>query len=166
MTLRPVLTAMLALLTLRPALHASNRDPGDWGNLGQVTAGQRIEVIDMSLKRIRGEFIASSAEELRIKAKVGPVAMPRAQVFRVSLLEKSKRLRNALIGMAVGAAAGLATGAAVDSSFSEDDEHVAKLLFVPIGIGAGAGLGAAIPGFETIYRAPQRTPPPPAAGKP
>ena len=163
-TPRPMLTAPLAVLLFLPASEARNRDPGDLGNLAQVTSGQRIEVIDMNLKRTRGEFLASSPEELRVKASSGAVAIPRAQVFRVSLLEKSKRLRNALIGMAVGAAAGLATGAAVDSSFSEDDEHVAKMLFVPIGIGAGAGLGAAFPGFETIYRAPKRTTPAPAGG--
>ena len=152
-------------IAIYTGLEAGTRDLGDWGNLGQMTSGQRIEVIGMSLKRTRGEFLASSPEELQVTASSGVVTIPRAQVFRVSLLEKSKRLRNVLIGMAAGAAAGLATGAAVDSSFSEDDEHVAKLLFVPIGIGAGAGLGAAFPGFETIYRAPKRTAPPPA-GRP
>lgn len=163
MTLHPELTAALAVLAFLPSLEASNREPGDWSHLTQVTSGQQIEVIDMNLKRTRGEFVASSAEQLQVKASNGVVTIPRAQVFRVSLLEKSRRLRNVLIGMAVGAAAGLATGAAVDSSFSEDDEHVAKMLFTPIGVGAGAALGAAFPGFETIYRAPKRIAPPPAS---
>ncbi|MBY0504449.1 MAG: hypothetical protein K2X03_11095 [Bryobacteraceae bacterium] len=165
MTLHSFLTAALATILLVPDLRAGTRDLGEWGNLTQVASGQRIEVIDMSLKRIRGEFLVSSPEELQVRGSSGVVAMPRAQVFRVSLLEKSKRLRNVLIGVAAGAATGLATGAAVDSSFSEDDEHVAKMLFVPIGIGVGAGLGAALPGFETIYRAPKRVPPA-SAGKP
>lgn len=165
MALHAMMTAALAVLTFSPALEAVNRDPGDWGNLGQITPGQRIEVIDMSLKRTRGAFLATTPEELQAKVPSGVVSIPRAQVFRVSLLEKSKRLRNVLIGMAVGAAGGLATGAVIDSSFSEDDEHVAKMLFAPIGIGAGAGLGATFSGFKTIYRAPKRTPPQPA-GRP
>jgi hypothetical protein len=82
----------------------------------------------MNLKRTKGEWVASS--------------------------NKSKRPRNALLGLAIGCAVGLASGAALDSSFSEDDEHLGKMIFTPIGCGAGAGVGAAIPGFETLYRAP------------
>ena len=172
MTHRFVLTAALAALLSvgSPALRAADReDPaGDWGNLARLTPGQRIEVIDRNLKRTRGVFRGSSAEELQIETAPGHAAgvttIPKAQVFRISLTEKSKRLRNAVIGMAAGAAAGLVTGALVDRSFSEDDENIAKMLFVPIGIGAGAGIGAAAPGFQTIYRAKSRNAAPAATG--
>jgi hypothetical protein len=53
--------------------------------------------------------------------------------------------------MAIGGGAALAIGAAVDKSFSEDNEHIAKTIFTPIGLGAGAGIGASIAGFETVY---------------
>jgi hypothetical protein len=151
--------AALAAFVYGPSLAAGNRDLGAWDNLSRVNSGQRIEVIEMNLKRTRGEFIGSSQQELQIKSPTGLLAIPRGQVMRVSLIENSKRLRNALIGMAVGAAAGLATGAAVDASFSEDGENLAKTIFVPIGIGIGAAVGTAVPGFETIYRAPKRIPP-------
>lgn len=134
------------------ALAGLAADPGDWDSLSRLRPGQRIEVIDMKLKSTRGEFVAVTPDELRVAGGV----IERAQVFRVSRRENSKRGRNALIGLAVGAAAGLAIGAGVDRSFSEDDEHVAKMLFTPIGMGAGAAIGAAIPGFETLYRAPKR----------
>lgn len=173
MTHRFVLAATLAaLLGINGAtLQAAEReDPGsDWGNLARLAPGQRVEVIDMNLKRTQGEFRGSSAEDLQIANTRGSgsavTTIPRSQVFRVSLTGKSKRLRNALIGMAVGAAAGLAAGALVDRSFSEDNENIAKAIFVPAGIGAGAALGAAFPGFETIYRANKRTPAP-RSGKP
>lgn len=120
----------------------------------------------MNLKRTRGEFAAAAAGELQIRAAQGVVTIPKAQVFRVSLVENSKRLRNVLLGAAIGAAAGLATGAAVDQSASEDSEHLGKMLFTPIGAGAGAALGGALPRFEILYRAPKRLPPPPGSGKP
>jgi hypothetical protein len=50
----------------------------------------------------------------------------------------------------------VAIGAATDASFSEDDEHIAKTIFTPIGLGAGAAFGSAFAGFETIYRAPRK----------
>lgn len=171
-THRFVLTAALAALLNfgGPALRAAEReDPmNDWGNLARLTPGQRVEVIDMNLKRTRGVFRGTSAEELQIETSpAGITTVPKAQVFRVSRTEKSKRMRNALIGMAAGAAAGLVTGALVDRSFSEDGENIAKMLFVPIGIGAGAGIGAAVPGFETIYRAKSRNAAPAAgSGRP
>lgn len=115
----------------------------------------------MNLKRTRGRFVSFSADDLRLSTVTGAVVIPQKNVFRVSLRENSKRMRNVLIGLGVGAAAGLATGAAVDSSFSEDDENIAKMLFLPIGAGLGAAVGAALPRFETLYRAPQRTSAPP-----
>ena len=57
-----------------------------------------------------------------------------------------------LIGMAIGGGAALATGAVVDSRFSEDDEHIAKTIFTPIGIGTGAAIGASVAGYQTVYR--------------
>lgn len=148
------LVALTTLLT-SPTL-ARNEDLADWNNLSRLAPRQRIEVIDRNLKRTRGTFVAATSGELQLQLPTGVTSIPRAQVFRVSLRENSKRLRNSLIGLAVGAAAGLAIGAAVDRSFSEDDEHIAKMLFVPIGLGAGTGVGAALPAFETIYRAPKR----------
>lgn len=156
MNRHPNWPAILAALLLLQVVQASDRGPNDWANLSLVAANQRVEIIDKKLKRTRGEFLRSSPEELQVKTPAGLTVIPKAQVFRVSLLGKSTRRRNVLIGLAIGAAAGLAAGAAIDSSFSEDDEHVAKMLFVPIGIGAGAGLGAAAPAFETIYRAPKQ----------
>lgn len=152
----PNWAAVLAALLLLQVLHASDAGWSDWANMSRIPANQRVEIIDTKLRRTRGEFLRSSPEELRISTPAGVAVFPKAEVFRVSLLGKSKRRRNVLVGMAIGAAAGLATGAAIDSSFSEADEHVAKMLFVPIGIGAGAGVGAAAPAFETIYRAPKR----------
>lgn len=147
----------LLILTLVIPSAAASLD--DWNNTQALRAGQKIEIVKMDLKRMKGTFSAAGGDEIRLIASGTEVAVPKAHVFRISSVEKSKRLRNTLIGAAIGAAAGLAIGAATDSSFSEADEHIAKTIFTPIGAGAGAGLGSAFAGFETIYRAPRRVTP-------
>lgn len=139
---------------------AANAQPADaWQDLSQLRKGQKIEIVDMSLKKVHGEFSDFSEAALTIRTGADSVTLLREDVFRVSLREKSKRWRNAAIGAAIGAAAGLALGAAIDSSFSESGEHIAKTILTPVGAGAGAGIGSAFASFETVYRAPRRKKP-------
>ena len=137
-----------------PALLAQRVREDNWDQLKRLGTGQRVEVIERNLKRIKGNWAGVSTDALSLRVAGTVLSIPRADVFRVSLLGKSKRPRNALIGLAAGCATGLVSGAALDRSFSEDDEHLGKTIFTPIGCGAGAAIGAALPGFETIYRAP------------
>jgi len=150
--IKDILKALFMALLLCPA-YGQKPDLSDWGNLNRLEVGQRVEIIEMNLKRTRGKWMAFSADALSLKIENAEVSIPRLGVFRISSLEKSKRLRNVLLGVAIGGVAGLAAGAALDSSFSENDEHIGKMIFTPIGVGAGAGLGAAMARFETIYRA-------------
>ncbi|MFQ5927403.1 MAG: hypothetical protein ACE5MH_08215 [Terriglobia bacterium] len=117
----------------------------------------------MNLKSLKGTFLSFSEEALSLRLKKEEVAVPREDVFRVSLREKPKRLRNALIGLAIGAGAGVAAAegwarAAADKSI-DDARVISYAVLVPVGLGAGAGLGAAIPGgYRTVYRAKRRGP--------
>ena len=83
----------------------------------------------------------------------------REDVFRVSLREKSKRLRNALIGLAIGAGAGVAAAEISVRTvqpigrFRGEYRSIAYAVLVPVGLGVGAGIGAAFPDHQTIYRA-------------
>ena len=138
-------------------------EPGisDWNNLQQVRVGQKIEVVDTNLKRLKGTFLSFSEEAISLRVKKQEVGVQREDVFRVSLREKSKRLRNALIGMAIGAGAGVAAieiCAQASSGFlpcaGQDFRAVAYAVLVPVGGAVGAGIGAAFPpGYQTIYRA-------------
>lgn len=150
----------LAILMILPGLSFA-ADPQDWSRVMALVPGQRIEVIYANLKTARGAFNAANADELRLNADGTMQAIPRAEVLRISLRENSKRLRNVLLGAAIGAAGGLVVGAAKDASYSEEDEHLAKMLFTPAGAAIGAGVGAGFPSFETIYRAPKQQIKPP-----
>ncbi len=138
-------------------------EPGisDWNNLQQLRAGQRIEVVQMNLKSLQGTFLSFSEEAISLRVGKDEVGVQREEVFRVSLRKKSKRLRNVLIGLAIGAGAGVAVVeicAQASSGFSpclgQDFRAIAYAVLVPVGGAVGAGVGATFPpGYQTIYRA-------------
>jgi hypothetical protein len=138
-----------------------------WDNLKQLRVGQKIEVLDMNLKSVKGTFSSFSGKAISLQTKQDQVTVARADVLRVSDREHSKRLRNALLGGAIGAGIGLAaeevgTRRAQPISKYRGEYRAIGLILVPIGAGAGVGLGAACPSFRTIYRAqkPRKGPAP------
>jgi len=145
----------LTLLVLIPCLGLAQGAQDNWDNLKQLQAGQKIEVVQMDLKRLAGPFLGFSQEAISLRVKQGSVTVARDQVLRVSLREHSKRARNALIGTAIGAGIGVGLGlAAANTGVHETgEEYFVMGIFTPIGAGVGAGLGAALPSYETIYRA-------------
>ncbi len=166
----------LVILFLAPALASSQAgnapdglwaaqpqaatDETGWSNLQQLRVGQKIEVVDTNLKKHKGTFLSFSEEAISLRVGKDEVGVQRRNVLRVSLREKSKRLRNALIGLAIGAGAGVAAAeifARTDqpiARFRGEYRSIAYVVLVPVGIGVGAGIGAAFPpGYQTIYRA-------------
>jgi hypothetical protein len=126
-----------------------------WENLRQLRAGQKIEVVDMKLKSVQGEFIRYSDDGVSLSVGRDEVSIARAAVLSVKNRQASHRARNALLGLAIGAAGGLAAGAIRGATYHEAGETgVFMLVFTPIGAGIGAAAGAALPaGQVTIYRA-------------
>jgi hypothetical protein len=150
------------LLALLACVGAWAQGPADsWDNLKRLRAGQKIEVVDMNLKSVKGTFTSFSGEAISLQTKQDQVTVARADVLRVSDREHSKRFRNALLGGAIGAGIGLAaeevgTRRAQPISKYRGEYRAIGLILVPIGAGAGVGLGAACPSFRTIYRAEAR----------
>ena len=140
----------LLILVLVPLPSSAQTARDSWDNLKQLQPGQRIEVVDMKLKSLKGTFVSFSEEAISLRVKESEVAVPRPDVLRVSLRENSKRTRNLLIGLGIGAAGGLATGLGIMEREPGYAGAVAgtTVLFAVV----GAGLGAAFPGYQTIYR--------------
>jgi hypothetical protein len=135
-------------------------DETGWSNLQQLRVGQKIEVVDTNLKKHKGTFLSFSDEAISLRVGKDEVGVQRPNVLRVSLREKSKRLRNALIGMAIGAGAGVAAveicaqaSSGLSPCLGQDFRATAYAILVPVGGAVGAGIGAAFPGYQTIYRA-------------
>ncbi len=143
---------------IEPCIATSSADEQDrsikasWENLRQLQVGQKIAVVDANMKSLQGTFLEFSAEAITIRHKDNPVSISRSNVVRVSSREHSKRLRNALIGLVIGGATGIGVAAVMGKGDSEA-RAIYTLVALPVGLGVGGALGAAFPGFQTIYRA-------------
>ncbi|MFQ5777452.1 MAG: hypothetical protein ACE5IP_05545 [Terriglobia bacterium] len=148
-----ILLVLLIGLPVAARPSTATTDESDWSNLQQLRIGQEIEVVDTNLKKHKGTFLSLSEEAISLRAGKDEVAVTRPNVFRVSSREHSKRLRNTLIGLAIGGGIGVAVGAIGDAQEGEPGEHVGAGVFGLLGGGIGAGLGAALPSHQTIYKA-------------
>ncbi len=129
-------------------------DETGWSNLQQLRVGQKIEVVDTNLKRLKGTFLSFSGEAISLRVKKEEVGVQRPNVLRVSLRGRPKRSTSALVGAAIGALAGLTLGAVVPET--ECGRGCMMGMSTVIGAGVGAGVGAAVsfvPRYRTIYRA-------------
>ncbi len=131
---------------------------GDWGNLRQLRVGDKVEVVRYNLSKHKGKMLAWTEESISLRLKNQEVTIPREDVYRVTWLSKSKRRRNALIGLVVGAVVGAVLGANIRGDVSPGDPgfmtaaEAAGAVSLFFG-GIGAGVGAAFPSHPTIYRA-------------
>jgi hypothetical protein len=149
--------AVLLFFVLIPLVGMAQSAKESWGNLKQLRPGQKIEVVDTSMKSFHGPFVAVSEEAVTLKVGKSQESVERAKVARVSVRDTSHRKRNMLIGTAVGAGAGLAIAIPVGILCSNEGNcgnggggTGAALAVVGLGA-AGAGVGA-IPGSRTVYR--------------
>ena len=126
-----------------------------WHNLEQLQRGQRIQVVDVHMKTLNGEFVRLSQDTFTLRVKKGEVTIGRLDVIRVSTRDTSKRLRNTLIGLGIGSAGGLALGFGImerETGFAGAVAGTAVFFG-----GVGAGVGALIPPrTQTIFRAKRR----------
>jgi hypothetical protein len=148
------------LIVIPCALHAQDKQ-GDWKALYSLHAGEKIELIETSMKRHVGTFSTVSEEAIQLREGSNEIGIRKESVARVTLLEKSHRGRNALILGAVGAGAGAGIGAAASRcsntntsfNFCGLGRGAEIAIGAVVGLVGGAGIGAAIPGHPTIYRA-------------
>jgi hypothetical protein len=146
-------TFVLVFLLLVPALALAQSAKDSWGNLKQLRAGQKIEVVDTSMKSLRGPFVSVSEEAITLQVGKSQECIERAKVVRVSVRDNSHRARNMLLGSGIlGGIALAATAVPLGISGNEGTSCGACAAAIAAGFGGGAALGA-IPGSRTVYRA-------------
>lgn len=89
---------------------AAQTDEGSWENLNQLQVGQKIEVVQTDLKKLKGTFLSLTEEAISLRVKKDDVGVPRVNVLRVGSLDRPKRKRNIVLGVALGAGLGMAAG--------------------------------------------------------
>jgi len=147
------------LLPLLASVGAWAQGPADsWDNLMQLRVGQKIEVVDMNLKSLKGTLLSLSEEAVSLQVGENEVAVQRPDVLRVSSRENPKRGRNALIGLALGAMLGAGVAGCSFESPCKWPPSRESAIGAGAGAAAGALVGAVVAGHQTIYRAPKPHP--------
>ena len=146
------ITHALLLLLLVPISGISQSPQHDWENLKELRPGQKVEVIDNSMKSFQGPFVSVSREAITLKVGKRQESVERANVVRVNIRDTSHRKRNMLLGAGiVGGIAVAATAVPLMANSNEGNSCPACAAAIAAGFGGGAALGA-IPGSRTVYR--------------
>jgi hypothetical protein len=117
---------------------------GSWEDVAGLPSGEQVRIHTAS-QRYEGVLASVSDTEIAITPAGGAsVGIPRSDVQRVYVRTKSHRVRNTIIGTAIGVAAGAVLYGTLGSWFrNEGRDDTGWMLAVPIGI--GAGVSAALP---------------------
>lgn len=119
-----------------------------WDSVRQIAANSKTSVSRKS-DTVKGAFVSASEEAIVLRASTGEVSIPRGEVKRVKVADPSRRMRNGLLGVAIGAAAGIGIGFGVCPGCAGEG-HGGK--YVGPGVAIGAGAGAAVGFLPTPYR--------------
>ena len=156
--------AVSLLLVATPTLSRAQTPENSWAALNALHTGQRIEIIETNLKKHSGTFSTVTDEAIQLREGGTDVGVRKENVMRVTLLDKSHRLRNAFLLGGLGAGAGAGIGVATSRcsntagsfNFCGLGRSVAIGFGAVVGLAGGAGVGAAIPSHPTIYRIEHR----------
>ncbi|MCL5005519.1 MAG: hypothetical protein M1404_03210 [Acidobacteria bacterium] len=144
----------LALLLLAPAFAQAQSPITSWDNLKQLQPGQKTEVVDSHLRKLKGKFVSLTEDAISLQERKEQRSVARGEVMRVSVRDTSHRKRNMLLGAAIAGGAALTIGLLANAPARNEgtgcDGCVAG--FAAAAAGGGAALGS-ITGFRTIYRA-------------
>ena len=135
-----------------PCVSWAQTNRASWANLSVLQAGQKIQIVDMNSKKHSGTFVNVSDTAVSYHEAAGEQTIQKQDVRSVKLMENKHRLRNTLIGGAVGAGAGTGIGAA---SWENDGflggKGVGAEVGAVFGFVGGAIVGALLPSHKMIY---------------
>lgn len=118
-----------------------------------MKAGDQIRVLDTSGHEQKGTFRAATPESITLETDKTEVAVERARVRRVQVRSNSRRLRKALIGAAIGVAVGVTVDQTLGVRLRNESNTSGQAITYIAPIALFAGVGAAFPGYRTVYRA-------------
>jgi len=157
--MRKTMTLLAAVLAASNLL-GQTTDASSWRNLSRLAPGQSIQVTTKKGESLKGTFATVSEESISLERKHQSVAVPRAEVARVSL-RSSKRLNYTLIGLGVGAGVGAGIGAGAGGRIANEsggDFDNLKPAIIAAGCAIGALVGTLVGSWlggrgATVYRA-------------
>ncbi|HEY2963911.1 MAG TPA: hypothetical protein VGJ37_15940 [Pyrinomonadaceae bacterium] len=135
----PLLLVLVLLSPNAPLVFAQQHASiNDWTAVQQLKTNEKLIVKQKNGKEVSGLMIEATDTTLTIDRDGKPVAIPRADVRQVYVIEgKAAKGKWALIGAGIGAGAGTGIGA-VKYSPDRDDSEIWVAMGLLIGTGAGA----------------------------
>jgi hypothetical protein len=148
-----------------PSLVSARGNVTTWENLSALEPGQTIKFMATPSNAHRGTFLRVSPTAISLEEKDGEHTIERQDVKVVELPRRGRRLRNTLLGGAIGIGAGAGIGAAVYRKCSSPpgDNLFGCLDFgrsanaavgAVFGLTGGLVVGAVLPTSKILYRAP------------
>src|SRR6266705_6352367 len=104
--------ALVCCLILIPCSLRAQDKMTDWKALYGLRSGEKIELIEIGMKKHVSTFSTVTEEAIQLREGSNDIGIRKESAARVTLLEKSHRLRNAATLGVVGAGAGAGIGAA------------------------------------------------------
>ena len=156
--MKTILTIALTILTSVGSAYA---EPKTWDSLRAIAKGHKIRVHTAGQKQT-GNFVAVDDSRLRFTTGAGSeVTVPRDDITKVYSQSSSHRIRNILIGTAIGIAAGAVTYGTLGQLYHNEGHDAAATFFVPIAVGSAVGAALPTGTMKLIYdaRKPGRTQP-------
>ena len=133
-------------------LRAAN---SEWDDLAILKPGQQIRVEVNNAKSYQGAFQALNDEGITLRQSAGDQTFARKDILRVDAYSggRNHRLRNTIIGVAVGAS--LATTLVLINHSPRNSWFSSTVWVWPVFVGPCAGLGAELPtaGWHNVYHA-------------
>ena len=138
-------------------LASGQANPVGWQRVQSIDPGHTIRV-QTANKQHDGTFVKASDADITFQSREdGQVTVARSEVLRVHARSKSHRMRNAIIGAAIGGAASAVLYGTLGVLLqNEGSDDVAQVVLTPIAM--GAGIGAILPTgrLKKVYDAQQR----------
>ena len=157
---------LLATVALAPAAARTRRQKAEdsWDNLKKLRVGEEIQVVYGQEQYLNGRFRGFTREGIMVQWGVvnkHDETIAREDVIRVIASRPSQRVKNTLIGVAVGAAGGGLLGmAAANENYLHETIRKEDLQYLEIGASIGAALGGVVGALSspdaTIYQAQQQ----------
>jgi hypothetical protein len=144
---------ILSIAVVSLSLGQSSDGASQWNIIRAVNAGHRIRV-ETSAVKYSGGFAGLSDSAIMLQSEKGQVSVPRAEVLRVYSQSRSNRLRNTLIGAAIGAAVGITTYGTLGALLrNEGADNTGVLVAAPVTVGTAVGAILPAGGMKKIYDA-------------
>jgi hypothetical protein len=146
--------AVLAAILMTTVPLRAQSDRTSWNNLKKAKPGQEIEIVLNDAMSYKGTLKSWNDDAIVARLSSGDMTFNRSDVMRVARYKANHRLRNTLVGAAIGAAfGGIVAASCGDGWGCPRGKESLALASATSGIGAIVGVAQRTGhGWEVVYR--------------